>query len=99
MITLDVKSPFGLSKMGFMCILGSTIDASACSICAIPISPFSFVVYEFKDMFWDLKGATLYPLFFNSLPNDAAVIPFPSPDTTPPVTNTYFVFIFSHSFL
>ena len=35
---------------------------------------------------------TFKPLFFNSLPNDAAVIPFPSEDTTPPVTNTYFVF-------
>ena len=63
MMTFEVKSPFGLSKTGFMCMLGSIIAASACSICAIPISPFSFVVYEFKDMFWDLKGATLYPLF------------------------------------
>ena len=24
---------------------------------------------------------TLYPLFFNSLPNEAAVIPFPKPET------------------
>ena len=34
---------------------------------------------------------TLYPLFFNNLPRDAAVIPFPNPDTTPPVTNMYFL--------
>ena len=33
---------------------------------------------------------TLNPRAFNNLPNDAAVIPFPSPETTPPVTNTYF---------
>lgn len=33
---------------------------------------------------------TLYPLDFNKRPRDAAVIPFPKPDTTPPVTNTYF---------
>ena len=30
------------------------------------------------------------PLAFSKVPSDAAVIPFPSPDTTPPVTNTNF---------
>lgn len=33
------------------------------------------------------------PLDFSNLPNEAAVIPFPRPDTTPPKTNTYFVAI------
>ena len=35
------------------------------------------------------------PRAFNKRPNDAAVIPFPSPETTPPVTNTYFTGIIS----
>ena len=30
------------------------------------------------------------PRALSSLPKDAAVIPFPKPETTPPVTNTYF---------
>ena len=36
-------------------------------------------------------AATLRPRDFSNRPKDAAVIPFPSPDTTPPVTNIYFV--------
>ena len=41
-------------------------------------------------------GLLLYILYFLIIfRNDAAVIPFPSPDTTPPVTKIYFVFIFS----
>src|SRR4051794_5568971 len=34
---------------------------------------------------------TLRPRAFSSRPSDAATIPLPSADTTPPVTNTYFV--------
>jgi len=34
---------------------------------------------------------TCNPDAFKSLPSDAAVIPFPSPDTTPPVTKIYLV--------
>jgi hypothetical protein len=33
----------------------------------------------------------LNPLCFSSLPKEAAVIPLPSPDTTPPVTKMYFI--------
>src|SRR5258706_15883730 len=33
--------------------------------------------------------ATFMPRHFRSLPNDAAVTPLPSDDTTPPVMNTY----------
>jgi hypothetical protein len=33
---------------------------------------------------------TLYPLLFRRTPKDAAVIPFPRDETTPPVTNMYF---------
>lgn len=34
---------------------------------------------------------TRYPLACNSLANDAAIIPFPNDDDTPPVTKMYFV--------
>lgn len=35
---------------------------------------------------------TLRPLDFNSKPSDAAAIPLPRDETTPPVRNMYFVF-------
>ena len=34
---------------------------------------------------------TFNPRSFNNLANDAAIIPFPIDETTPPDTNTYFV--------
>ena len=34
---------------------------------------------------------TLKPRFFNKRPKDAAVIPFPKEETTPPVTKIYLV--------
>ncbi len=34
---------------------------------------------------------TFNPLFLSSLPRDAAVIPLPNEDTTPPVTKIYLV--------
>ena len=37
---------------------------------------------------------TFNPLAFNNRPKEAAVIPFPSPDTTPPVTNINLVINF-----
>ena len=39
------------------------------------------------------KGITAASLgrLFKSLPRDAAVMPFPNPETTPPVTNMYFI--------
>src|SRR5574344_366510 len=37
---------------------------------------------------------TFRPRAWRSLARDADMIPFPSDDATPPVTNTYFVFIF-----
>ena len=36
---------------------------------------------------------TLNPLACRSLANDAAMIPLPREEATPPVTKTYFVFI------
>ncbi len=38
---------------------------------------------------------TVYPRAFKRRPKDAAVMPFPRPDTTPPVTNTYLTAITS----
>tara|TARA_A100001015_G_C14808816_1_gene640004 strand:- start:738 stop:914 length:177 start_codon:yes stop_codon:yes gene_type:complete len=34
---------------------------------------------------------TLYPWFLRSTPRDAAAIPFPNEETTPPVKKMYFV--------
>lgn len=34
---------------------------------------------------------TEYPLSCNNLAREAAIIPFPSDEVTPPVTKTYFV--------
>jgi hypothetical protein len=42
-------------------------------------------------------AATLRPLALSNLPSEAAVMPFPSPETTPPVTKMYFVMV-SHPF-
>ncbi len=38
---------------------------------------------------------TLNPRALSKRPKEAAVIPFPRPDTTPPVTNTYLTGIIS----
>ena len=38
---------------------------------------------------------TFSPLFFNKRPKEDAVIPFPSDETTPPVTKIYFVMSYS----
>ena len=42
---------------------------------------------RYGSHFW---SDTLIPRAFSSVPRDAAEIPLPSPETTPPVTNTYF---------
>ena len=34
---------------------------------------------------------TLYPLALSSFPKEAAIIPFPNEEVTPPVTKIYFV--------
>ena len=39
-------------------------------------------------------AATFNPRAFSSLPSEAAVMPLPSPETTPPLTNIYFVITF-----
>src|SRR4029453_4062735 len=43
--------------------------------------------FRYGSNFWTW---TFRPRALRSRPSDAAVIPFPSDETTPPVTNTYF---------
>ena len=42
----------------------------------------------YGSSFWIV---TLYPLALNNLPSEAAMIPLPKDDVTPPVTKIYFV--------
>ncbi len=56
-----VRSPVGLSRMGFMATSGSTPAASACTPWARPISWPDGVTKELSAMFWALNGATLTP--------------------------------------
>ena len=49
----------GFSSTGFMCTLGGTPQASACSACARPISPPSAATAALFDMFCGLNGLTL----------------------------------------
>ena len=83
MMTCEHDSPFGFKRIGFMSTVGSIFAALACNTCAIAISLFSFVVYEFKDIFCDLNGATLYPLFVYILQSAATIKLFPALDAVP----------------
>ena len=51
----------GFSSTGFMCTLGGTRAARACSACARPISPPSAVTAALFDMFCGLNGRTARP--------------------------------------
>ena len=48
---------WGFSSTGFMCTLGGTPQARACTACARPISPPSAVTAALFDMFCGLEGA------------------------------------------
>lgn len=51
----------------------------------------------YGSSFWFV---TLKPLASSSLPSEAAVMPFPNEETTPPVTKMYFVsFTFLYDFM
>ena len=54
-------SLWGFSSTGFMCTLGGTRAARACSAWARPISPPSAVTAALFDMFCGLNGRTLRP--------------------------------------
>ena len=52
------------------------------------------------DIGVELLSRDLQPPCLSSLPSEAAVMPLPRPDTTPPVTKMYFVlFIYYYSLL
>ena len=51
----------GFNSTGFMCTLGGTRAARACSACARPISPPSTATAALFDMFCGLNGRTFSP--------------------------------------
>src|SRR5699024_12554917 len=55
---------------------------------ALPIFIVPGSTFKYGSNFWIV---TFKPRFFNKRPSDAAVIPLPSDDTTPPVTKIYLV--------
>ena len=59
--TCEPISLWGFSSTGFMCTLGGTRAARACSAWARPISPPSAVTAALFDMFCGLNGRTLSP--------------------------------------
>ena len=61
---------------------------------AIPLKGFESVSCTYQFIKYLLLNVDDLHIVILSFPNDAAVIPFPSPETTPPVTNTYFTAIF-----
>ena len=82
-ITWDWLSPVGFNSMGFMWTDGGSPAASACSACALPISPPSCATAEFNAMFCALNGATLNPLFLRHLMSAAVRTLFPTCEEVP----------------
>ena len=60
-ITCAPVSVSGFSSTGFMCTLGGSRAARACTAWARPISPPSAATAALFDMFCGLNGATLQP--------------------------------------
>src|SRR5881227_4365571 len=50
--------------------------------------------FRYGSNFWT---STFRPRDFSSRPSDAAVIPLPSDETTPPVTNTYLACLLTYA--
>ena len=63
-------------------------ESSKLAVLLIFKHSFIFVAVAAVIGFW---AATFSPLALSNRPSEAAVIPLPSPDTTPPVTKIYFV--------
>ena len=83
----------GFNKIGFIKTEGLIPAASACITCALPISRPSSVIYEFKAIFCDLNGATLYPSCANTLHNPPARILFPAFDIVPCIIIGFAIFL------
>src|SRR5689334_24629940 len=78
-----LRSPSGLSRIGFMSTLAVRPAASACTACARPISRPSGVTAELSAMFCDLNGATEMPSFRNSRHSAATSRLLPTDDAVP----------------
>jgi hypothetical protein len=72
-----------LRRTGFISVAGISLAAKACIACAIPISPPSRVTYEFRLIFWDLKGATPIPRLTRQRQIAATVTLLPTWDAEP----------------
>ncbi len=73
----------GLSSTGFMCTLGGTRAARACSACARPISPPSAVTAALFDMFCGLNGRTLRPRSVKARASPATISDLPTSEPVP----------------
>src|SRR5260364_193312 len=68
----------GLSKIGFMSVLGSTPAAKACHACARLISPPPVATTLFNDIFCGLKGETRSPARFAKRHKPATIVLLPA---------------------
>ena len=82
-MTWDPTLSVGFKRIGFMHTFGAIPAASACITWARPISSPSSVINEFKAIFWDLNGATLYPSCLKIRSSPATMKLFPTPDMVP----------------
>src|SRR5215472_11341046 len=73
----------GLSSTGFMCTLGGTRAARACSAWARPISPPSAVTAALFDMFCGLNGRTRRPRRVNARASPATSSDLPTSEPVP----------------
>src|SRR5690349_25076295 len=73
----------GFSSTGFMCTLGATPQARACSAWARPISPPSAVTAALLDMFCGLNGRTLLPFRAKARQRPATISDLPTSDPVP----------------
>ena len=93
-ITWEPTSLVGFKRMGFISTDGLIPAASACITWALPISSPSSVIKEFSAIFWDLKGATLYPSCLKILQSPAARRLFPALDIVPCTIIAFAIFLF-----
>ena len=81
-------SLWGFSSTGFMCTLGGTRAARACSAWARPISPPSAVTAALFDMFCGLNGRTRRPRRVKARASPATIIDLPTSEPVPWIMRT-----------
>src|SRR5690348_6043625 len=77
------RSDCGFSSTGFMSLVGATRQARACSACARPISPPSWVTAALFDMFCGLNGRTARPRRVSARPSPATSSDLPTSEPVP----------------